>query len=241
MGRPGPSVDVVLPCRDEAAALPAVLARIPAGWRAIVVDNGSTDGSADVARRAGALVVHEPRPGYGSAVHAGLAAATADIVAVMDCDGSVDAADLEPLARDIVDGRADLAVGRRRPTSRRAMAWHVRWGNRVVAAQLRRRTGAPVHDLAPVRVGRRVDLLGLGVADRRSGYPVEALLRATTAGWRIVEHDIQYHPRHVGTTSKIAGSLSGTVTAVFDMGGAITRLRGGSSRRRPTATPGGGS
>ena len=85
-----PIVDVVLPCLDEAAALPGVLAGLPTGWRAIVVDNGSSDGSAAVARGLGALVVSEPRRGYGAAVHAGLLAATAPLVATCDADGSLD-------------------------------------------------------------------------------------------------------------------------------------------------------
>ncbi|MCA1672910.1 MAG: glycosyltransferase, partial [Actinobacteria bacterium] len=84
------SIDVVLPCLDEAAALPAVLNRIPPGYRTIVVDNGSTDGTAEVATAHGADVVREPQRGYGAAVQAGLAAARGDVVAVLDGDGSLD-------------------------------------------------------------------------------------------------------------------------------------------------------
>ncbi|MEU2881014.1 glycosyltransferase family 2 protein, partial [Streptomyces sp. NPDC007070] len=91
-------VDVVLPCLDEAEALPWVLGRIPAGWRAIVVDNGSTDGSADLARALGAHVVHEPRRGFGAACHAGLTAASADVVCFCDCDASLDPALLPAVA-----------------------------------------------------------------------------------------------------------------------------------------------
>src|SRR6478609_2861037 len=112
------SCDVVIPCRDEAPALPALLALVPEGFRPIVVDNGSRDDTAEVARRLGATVVDEPRAGYGAAVHAGLEAATADFVAVLDGDGSMDPADLVPLLDLVVAGEADLAVGRRRPTSR---------------------------------------------------------------------------------------------------------------------------
>ncbi|MCU1474072.1 glycosyltransferase family 2 protein, partial [Amnibacterium sp.] len=90
--------DLVLPCLDEAAALPWVLSRLPTGWRAIVVDNGSTDGSADVAAALGALVVHEPRRGFGAAVHAGVTAATAELVAVCDADASLDPGDVPRLA-----------------------------------------------------------------------------------------------------------------------------------------------
>src|ERR1044071_5929668 len=102
--------DVVLPCRDEAPALPALLARMPAGYRSIVADNGSTDGSADVARAHGASVVTVPEPGYGAAVHAGiLAADPADgVVCVMDADGSFDPAELPGLAGPVRAGEAEL-------------------------------------------------------------------------------------------------------------------------------------
>ncbi|MGW2929546.1 glycosyltransferase family 2 protein, partial [Streptomyces fungicidicus] len=113
-----PSVDVVLPCLDEAAALPWVLERVPPGWRALVVDNGSTDGSGGVARALGATVVHEERRGFGAACHAGLTAATADIVCFCDCDASLDPADLVPFVREVRAGRADLVLGRRRCRTR---------------------------------------------------------------------------------------------------------------------------
>ena len=186
------------------------------GFRAVVVDNGSRDGTAEVARSLGATVVDEPRAGYGAAVHAGLEAATADYVAVMDGDGSMDPADLVPLLDLVVDGEADLAVGRRRPTSRGVWPWHARAGNAVVLWWLRRRIGLPVHDIAPMRVARRERLLGLGVEDRRFGYPVELLQRAATAQWRFVERDIDYHPRAAGTQSKVSGSVTGTLRAARD-------------------------
>jgi glycosyltransferase involved in cell wall biosynthesis len=208
--------DVVIPCRDEAPALPALLAKLPPGFRALVVDNGSRDGTADVARGLGAVVVDEPQPGYGAAVHAGLEAATADYVAVMDGDGSMDPADLVPLLDLVVEGGADLAVGRRRPTSRGVWPWHARAGNAVVLWWLRRRIGMPLHDIAPMRVSRRDRMLALGIEDRRFGYPVELLQRAATAHWRFVERDIDYHPRAAGTRSKVSGSVVGTVRAARD-------------------------
>ncbi|WP_269809375.1 glycosyltransferase family 2 protein, partial [Streptomyces triticisoli] len=94
-------VDVVLPCLNEAEALPWVLERIPPGWRALVVDNGSTDGSAEVARACGATVVHEPRRGFGAACHAGLTAATADVVCFCDGDASLDPSLLVPFVREV--------------------------------------------------------------------------------------------------------------------------------------------
>src|SRR4051812_4652908 len=111
--------DVVLPCLNEAPALPGLLTRLPPGYRAIVADNGSRDGSADVARAYGAVVVSVPEPGYGAAVHAGLVAADpADgVVCVLDADGSFDPADLPRLADPVRLGGAELVVGRRRPTT----------------------------------------------------------------------------------------------------------------------------
>jgi glycosyltransferase involved in cell wall biosynthesis len=211
-----PRCDVVIPCRDEAPALPPLLAKIPEGMRAIVVDNGSRDDTADVARRHGATVVVEPRPGYGAAVHAGLEAATADFVAVMDGDGSMDPAELVPLLEEVASGRADLAVGRRRPSRRGVWPWHARAGNTVVLWWLRRRIGLPLHDIAPMRVSGRQAMLDLGVEDRRFGYPVELLQRAAKAEWRFVERDIDYHPRAEGTKSKVSGSVMGTLRTARD-------------------------
>ena len=210
------SCDVVLPCRDEAAALTGLLPEFPEGFRVIVVDNGSRDGTAQVARELGATVVAESTPGYGAAVHAGLVAATADLVAFMDGDGSFDPMELLPMVEDVRSGRADIAVGRRRPTGRGTWPWHARAGNALIVAWLRRRIGLPAHDIAPMRVCRRADLLALDVQDRRFGYPVELLQKATRAGWRFSEHDVSYRPRAEGTRSKVSGSVMGTLRTARD-------------------------
>lgn len=210
--------EIVLPCLDEAEALPAVLAELPAGWPVIVVDNGSIDATAAVAVAYGARVVHEPRRGYGAAVHAGLLAARGELVAVLDGDGSLDPAVLEPLVTAVLDG-ADLAVGHRVPQRRGVWPWHARLGNAAIAALLRRR-GLPVHDIAPVRVARRQALLDLGLTDRGFGYPLELLLRANAAGWRIHEVDVAYRPR-AGGRSKVSGSVRGTVRAATAMAGLL--------------------
>lgn len=219
-GPPGfegmPVCDLVLPCRDEAPALAALLPRVPPEFAVVVVDNGSTDGTAEVARRLGARVVPEPVPGYGSAVHSGLLAATHDHVAFMDGDGSFDPEELLPLLEDVRSGRYDMAVGRRRPVRRGVWPWHARAGNALILAWLRRRIGVDVHDIAPIRVSRRDELLALDIQDRRFGYPVELLQKVALAGWRVSERDVSYHPRAEGTRSKVSGSVRGTVRAARD-------------------------
>ncbi|MEV4056786.1 glycosyltransferase family 2 protein [Amycolatopsis sp. NPDC049688] len=214
-------MDVVLPCLDEAAALPGVLAGLPPTYRAIVVDNGSADGSPEVAASLGAKVVHEPRRGYGAAVHAGLEAATADIVCFADADGSLDLADLPQLVR-AVEQSADLAVGRRVPTGPGVWPWHARAGNAVLALLLRSR-GLPVRDIAPLRAADRRALLRLGVADRAFGYPLELLIKAQRAGWQVREFDVRYGERAKGTKSKVSGSARGTLRAVRDFGRVLAR------------------
>ncbi|WP_113697867.1 glycosyltransferase family 2 protein [Amycolatopsis albispora] len=214
-------VDVILPCLDEAAALPGVLGALPGGYRPIVVDNGSRDGSPEIAADLGAKVVHEPRRGYGAAVHRGLKAANAELVAFLDADGSLDPGEL-PVLVAAVQGGADLAVGRRMPTSGNAWPWHARAGNALLAALLRRR-GLAVSDIAPMRVARREHLLSLEITDRAFGYPLELLVKAGRAGWRIDEFEVSYRERTKGTKSKVSGSVRGTLRAVRDMGRVLAR------------------
>ena len=208
-------VDVIFPCLNEQDALPWVLSRLPEGYRAIVVDNGSTDRSAEVASEHGALVISELRRGFGSAAHAGLLAATAHVIAFCDADASMDPRDLPLVTTAILDDSADLVLGRRRPTSAGAWPLHARVANRALAALMRRSTGIPLHDLGPMRAARREAMLALDLQDRRSGYPLEQVLRGNAAGWRIVEVNVPYSPR-VGR-SKVTGTVRGTITAVKDM------------------------
>jgi glycosyltransferase involved in cell wall biosynthesis len=216
-------IDVVLPVLDEARAIPGVLSAMPAGFRPIVVDNGSTDGSADVARDLGAVVVAEPRRGFGSACFRGLLTAEADVVCFMDCDGSLDPADLARIAAPVVHGTANLVLGRRRPVDGGAFAPHVAIANRYLAHRVRRLTGAVVSDIGPMRAVRRAGLLTLGVIDRRSGWPLEMILRAADAGWRIEERPVPYYSR-LGR-SKVTGTVRGTATAVLDMRRALNDAR----------------
>jgi glycosyltransferase involved in cell wall biosynthesis len=217
-----PVPDVVLPVLNEAENLPWILQRFPAGFRAVVVDNGSTDGSADVAKEHGAMVVREPKRGFGSACWTGLQACEDEIVCFMDADGSLDPLGLPMVAGLVAHGDADLALARRIP-DRGAWHLHTRIANRVIAAQLGRRTGVRLHDLGPMRAVRREGLLDLGLADRRSGWPLEMVLRAEQQGWSIREVAVAYHRRRAGV-SKETGTWRGTTRAVIDMSRVLRSL-----------------
>jgi glycosyltransferase involved in cell wall biosynthesis len=207
--------DVILPALDEAAAIGWVLERMPTGYRPIVVDNGSTDATAELAAAAGATVVHEPVRGFGSACWAGLQAATDDIVCFMDCDASLDPVALPLLVALLERGDADLVIGER-IAGRGSWPAHARLANRVLAFEVRRRTHLRLADLGPMRAARRADLLALGLKDRRSGWPLEMVLRASHAGLRVLNVPVAYHER--AGRSKVTGTVRGTVRAVKDMG-----------------------
>jgi glycosyltransferase involved in cell wall biosynthesis len=208
-------VDLILPCLNEAAALPWVLGRLPAGVRAVVVDNGSTDGSREIAADFGATVVSCSLRGYGAACHAGLEASTAPVVAFLDADASLDPCQLVRVTAPVLAGQVDLMLGRRRPVSRKAWPWNLRLANAELSRRIRRRTGVRLHDLGPMRAAHREALLGLGLLDRRSGYPLETVVRAADAGWRIAEVDVDYLPR--SGRSKVTGTPLGAARAVKDM------------------------
>jgi glycosyltransferase involved in cell wall biosynthesis len=207
-------IDVILPVRNELGALPWVLARMPAGYRPVVVDNGSSDGSGRLAAELGADVIHEPQPGFGAACYAGLMAASSPVVAFMDCDASLDPRQLPAVTEPVVVGESDLVLGARRAEPG---AWpaHARLANRLIAARLRRATGVELTDLGPMRAARRDGLLALGIRDRRFGWPLEMVVRAAAAGWRVSEAQVGYRPR-IGR-SKVSGSARGTALAILDM------------------------
>lgn len=206
--------DVVIPVLDEAAAIGGVVEAMPAGYRAIVVDNGSRDGSGAIAADAGATVVVETDRGFGAACWAGLQAADATIVCFMDGDGSLDPADLPLVVEGVAGDVADLVMGRR-IASRGAWPVHARLANRALSAELNRRSGSTLRDIGPMRAVRRTALLDLGMTDRRFGWPLEMVVRAQTAGWRIAEVDVPYVERD--GRSKVTGTMKGTLRAVRDM------------------------
>jgi len=208
-------IQVILPVLNEAQALPGVLGAFPAGYLPLVVDNGSTDGSAAVAQRLGAQVVSEPQRGFGAACFAGLQAASSELVCFMDADGSLDPAELPRVVEPVRSGELTLCLGARR-ASTGAWPLHARAANRLIALELRRRTGAPVTDLGPMRCAPRERLLALGLRDRAFGWPLEMVLAAAAAGWRVGETPVSYGPRIAGR-SKVTGTLLGTWRATRDM------------------------
>ncbi len=212
------AVDVILPVLDEAQALPWVLERMPAGYAPIVADNGSSDGSAELAESLGAKVVTEPRRGFGAACFAGLRVAEADTVCFMDCDASLDPGDLPLVAGPVLSATADLVLGARL-AEQGAFPAHARLANRALTLELRRRSGVRLADLGPMRAARREALLGLAIRDRRFGWPLEMVLLAAAAGWRIEEVPVGYRAR--AGRSKVTGTVRGTARTVRDMAAAL--------------------
>jgi len=213
-------VEVILPVLNEAKAIPQVLSRFPEGFIPLVVDNGSSDTSGEVAKRLGARVVFQPKQGFGAACWAGITAAQSEVVAFMDCDGSLDAAELPRITDPILAGVADLVIGVRRA---HPGAWplHARLANFALGRMVRARTGLPLRDLGPMRSGRRRELLALDLQDRRFGWPLEMVLKAHSAGWRIESTDVTY-TRRAGR-SKVTGTVGGTLRTIADMSRVLRR------------------
>lgn len=234
-------VAVVIPVLDEEEALPFVLRDIPRDLVdvVIVVDNGSTDRSADIARARGARVVVEAQRGYGAACLAGIAgSADCDVIVFMDGDYSDYPEDLRLLLPRVLDGSADLVIGSRmtEAKSRRALPAHARMGNRLATCLLRLFFGIRCSDLGPFRVLRRDALTALGMQDRGFGWTVEMQVRAQLAGWNVLELPVRYRER-VGR-SKISGTILGSVRAGTKIIATILRYRLRASLSHRLVAPG---
>jgi glycosyltransferase involved in cell wall biosynthesis len=224
-------IAVVIPARDEEDALPAVLAAIPRDrvGTVLVVDNGSADRTADVARTAGATVIHEPRRGYGAACLAGIAALRErppEIVAFLDADGSDDPSELPRLVEPIDAGHAELVIGSRvlGTMERGALTPVQRFGNGLATRLLGICFGAHCTDLGPFRVIRWTVLERLGMRDRDFGWTVEMQARAARLGVKAIEVPVSSRRRR-GGRSKISGTVRGAAAAGWKILWTIARVR----------------
>jgi len=210
---------IIIPARDEEMPLPGVIAEIPVGDVdvVIVVDNGSTDRTAEVAREADALVVSEPRAGYGYACAAGVRAATAqgaEVLVFLDGDGSFDPVQVHDLLMPIKAGQADLVLGSRPAggMEKGAMPPHARFGNWMVAWLMRMLYGLQVTDLGPYRAIRTDLLARLDMREMTYGWPTEMMVKSARRKARIVEVPVRYRVRRAGR-SKVSGTVRGTLLA----------------------------
>ena len=230
-------VSVVIPTHNEAQSIGRVLADLPADivTEVLVVDSNSTDGTAEIASKMGARVLHEPRRGYGRACLTGLAAANSpDVVVFLDGDYSDRPAELPLLLAPIIDGRADITLGSRlgKHSVHGALPWHQVFGNRLAAVLIRLLYGLEISDLGPFRAARADVLRRLDLEENTYGWAVEIILKGTLAGSRIVEVPVSYYPR-IGK-SKISGTLRGTVGAAWFILSLIVRYY---FRHRKAGTP----
>lgn len=213
-------ISVVIPTFNEEQAIGKVVRAVPADrvHEVIVVDNGSTDGTAKEAILAGARVIQEPRPGYGSACLAGAkAAADADILIFLDGDRSDDPRQLETVAAPVLDNRADLVIGSRIKGSleKGAMPLHGRLGNRLIVSLLRLLYGVDITDIGSFRAIRSQTLFDLKMEQMTYGWPVEMVVKAARKGLRIQSVPINYR-RRIGK-SKVTGTIRGTILATYYM------------------------
>ncbi len=208
-------VAVVIPALDEEQSLPLVLRDLPPVGQVIVVDNGSTDRTAAVARAGGATVVSEPQRGYGAACLAGIAAARAagaEVVVILDADHADDPTLLDRLVGPVLAGEADLVLSdRTRGAEPGALLPHQRHGNRLATGLIRLSTGHRYADMGPFRAVHMAALDRLGMVDTNYGWNVEMQMKAVHHGLRIREVAMPYRAR-VGV-SKISGTVRGTLRA----------------------------
>jgi glycosyltransferase involved in cell wall biosynthesis len=210
------NIALILPAKNEASALPIVMKDIPAEIdRIIIVDNGSTDKTSQVAKNLGAEVVQEPKTGYGKACLRGLSTLEAnppDIVAFADADGSDDIARLGKLIQPIACGQADLVLEKRVPFEPGVFSVQQRFGNWLATSLVRLFWRHSFADLGPMRAIRWVDLQALNMKDQNFGWTIEMQIKALKRGFRITEYPLPYKKRAAGR-SKVSRTLSGSFRA----------------------------
>jgi glycosyltransferase involved in cell wall biosynthesis len=211
-----PAINVIIPALNEERALGLVLDEIPPDLvqKIIVVDNGSTDGTASIARERGAVVLSEPRRGYGRALQSGIGAldASCEVVVVLDADHSDFPEDMPALIQPILDGRADFVVGSRVSGAQAgALLPQQRFGNWLTCVLIRLFFGFRFTDMGPFRAIRRRTLEDMRMEDKNFGWNVEMQVKAVRMQARILEVPVRYRPR-IGQ-SKISGTIRGTVMA----------------------------
>ena len=208
-------IAVIIPALNEEAAIGQVLAAIPP-WvdEVVVVDNGSTDATPEVAREMGARVVREPQRGYGAACLAGIEALTStDLVVFLDGDFSDHPEEMDRLVDPLVAHRADLVIGSRvlGHAQPGALTPQARFGNWLACLPIRLFWQTTYTDLGPFRAIRFPALRGLNMKDRNYGWTVEMQIKAAAQGLRVLEVPVSYR-RRVGQ-SKISGTIRGIVGA----------------------------
>ena len=214
-------VAAIIPALNEAASIERVVAGLrsqeplSSGGEIIVVDNGSDDGTGEIARRAGARVVREEQRGYGYACYAGIVAADAEVVVMLDGDAADDPQDLPRIVGPVLKGQADLVIGSRALGKRASgsMTAQQIFGNHLVAVLVLLLYGRRVTDLGPFRAIRREKLLALEMSEMGYGWPVEMIVKSARAGYRHMEVPVSYH-RRIGT-SKVGGTIKGSLKAGY--------------------------
>ncbi len=210
-------ITVIIPALNEAASIGQVLAELPPIIdQIIVVNNGSTDATREVAEAAGAIVYDEPERGYGAACLCGIRMAGAtDLLAFVDADYSDYPNDLRQVITPVALGDCDLCVGVRRDSvaGKRAILWHQKWGNWFLCRVIGVVHGYCYQDFGPMRCIRGSTLNALGMCDRDYGWTAEMQLKASRVGARLLEVAVGYKPR-IGK-SKISGTVKGSVMAAY--------------------------
>jgi glycosyltransferase involved in cell wall biosynthesis len=231
------AVVLIIPALNEAPVIASTLRRVPQGLfqRVIVADNGSTDGTADVARAAGAEVVRLDERGYGAACLAAIAAIPegVGVVVFMQADGSEDPGEAVELLSPIIDGRADLVLGSRVLGSADpgALLPHQRFGNWLATKLVRWIWGHAYTDLGPFRAIRLDALRRLGLRDRNYGWTIEMQVQALRHGLRVMEVPVKYAVRAAGE-NKISGNWKASLRAGLKILSVIAR-----TARRSTRNP----